>query len=121
MRALIVDDSAAMRRIEQKAVESIGWQVTTAPGVAEAITALASGPFDLVITDWHMPEADGIDLVRHIRRDAALAGLKILMVTSEATHTAIADAIAAGVDELVMKPFSTDVLCERIADVMAGA
>lgn len=120
MKALVVDDSAAMRRINAKALEAIGWQVTTASGGREALERVTSEPFDLVLTDWHMPDGDGIYLVKGIRADARTSSLKVLMVTSEATHEAISDAITAGVDELVMKPFTAESLQERVSQLMSG-
>lgn len=119
MKVLVVDDSAAMRRINSKALEAMGWHVATASGGREALERLGADTFDLVLTDWHMPDGDGIELAKAIRADARFAALKIVMVTSEATHDAIADALSAGVDELVMKPFTAESLQERVAQLMS--
>lgn len=119
MRALVVDDSAAMRRIQQRALESGGWEVAAAASGEQAIGLLDAGPpVDLVLTDWHMPGMDGLDLVRAIRQNPRFEGVRILMVTSDAVMDSIALAIAAGANDFLMKPFSAQALADRIADVM---
>lgn len=121
MIALVVDDSAAMRRMQQKALEGLGWDVRVAANGIEALTALHEmGKCDLVLTDWHMPEMDGIEFVRRLREDDACKGIRVLMVTSEAVVESIDRALQAGVDDLVMKPFSAAALGERIAEVMGA-
>ena len=119
MIALVVDDSAAMRRIQQKALESSGWQVEVANNGSEALIRLDGlGHCDLLLTDWHMPEMDGIELVRAVRKDERWKGLRVVMVTSDGVLDSVEQALAAGADDFVMKPFSADALCERIAEVM---
>ncbi len=114
MMALVVDDSAAMRRIQQKALETLGWTVRTAGNGSEAIDVLATiGTCDLVLTDWHMPGMDGLELVKAIRKEPKYQKVRILMVTSESVLGAVDEALSAGADDLVMKPFSTDALAER--------
>ena len=120
MIALIVDDSAAMRRIQQMTLEAQSWKVETAATAEEALTKLRTlERCDLMITDWHMPGMGGLDLVRAIRADASLARLRILMVTSDSMLSSIEQALAAGANDFVMKPFSKEALVERINEVMA--
>jgi two-component system, chemotaxis family, chemotaxis protein CheY len=120
MIALIVDDSAAMRRIQQMTLEAQAWKVETAATAEEALTKLGTlERCDLIITDWHMPGMGGLDLVRAIRADARLARLRILMVTSDSMLSSIDQALAAGANDFVMKPFSKEALVERINEVMA--
>ena len=120
MIALIVDDSAAMRRIQQMTLEAQSWKVETAATAEEALTKLRTlERCDLMITDWHMPGMGGLDLVRAIRADARLARLRILMVTSDSMLSSIDQALAAGANDFVMKPFSKEALVERINEVMA--
>ena len=120
MIALIVDDSAAMRRIQQTALETQDWQVEVAPTGEAALDKLrALERCDLLVTDWHMPGMGGLELVRAIRRDARYAGLRILMVTSEGMLASIQQAIVAGANDFVMKPFSREALIERVNEVMS--
>lgn len=119
MRALVVDDSSAMRRIVQRALESGGWVVKTGGNGHEALAVLESGEqFDVIVTDWHMPEMDGIDLVRAIRKSPRFASMKVLMVTSEAVMSMIDTALTAGVNDFLMKPFTADALCERVLEIV---
>lgn len=121
MVILIVDDSAAMRRIEQKALEPAGWTVETASTAEEALTKLSELPrCDLLLTDWHMPGIGGLELVRAVRRDVRLAELRVLMVTSDSVLNSVELAIDAGANDFVMKPFTQDALLERVAAVMGG-
>ena len=109
MRALVVDDSKVMRLVEQRALESMGWQVTQAANGREAIAALEQmGACDLVLADWQMPE------IKHLRQDARWASLVIIMVSSNAVLESIDVAITAGANDFVMKPFSVDALKERV-------
>jgi DNA-binding response OmpR family regulator len=119
MQALVVDDSAAMRRILQKALEQLGWSVSTASGTVEAILRLQENVYDVLVTDWHMPDGTGLDLARHVRETQTSAQLKIVMVTSESTHEALTTALSSGVDDFIMKPFDTATIQERMTEVMA--
>ena len=121
MNALIVDDSAMMRRMQQKALEALGYVVRVAKDGHEALQVLQTmSACDLVLTDWHMPELDGLGLVRAIRSEPRYAKLRVIMVTSDADMGAIQLALDAGVDDFLMKPFSADALAERTKDVMHG-
>lgn len=119
MNALVVDDSAAMRRIQQRALEALGFAVQVAKDGREAMQMLhAMAACDLVLTDWHMPELDGIGLVQEIRRQERFVGLRVIMVTSDAVMNSVQIALDAGVDDFLMKPFSPEALAERVQDVM---
>jgi two-component system chemotaxis response regulator CheY len=117
--AMVVDDSSAMRRIQQRSLEAAGWQVLSAANGKEALERLLASQCQLVLTDWHMPEMDGLELVREIRKDERLRGLRVVMVTSDATLGSIELALAAGANDFVMKPFTAESLAERVAEVMA--
>jgi len=121
VNALVVDDSAAMRRIQQKALEGLGFTVRAASNGVEALEVLGTMPAcELVLTDWHMPGMDGIGLVRAIRQEARWTGVRIVMVTSESVMASVDSALSAGADDFLMKPFSQDALAERVAEVMRG-
>lgn len=121
MIALVVDDSAAMRRIQQKALEGLGWQVEVAASGGDALARLQTlAHCDLMLTDWHMPGMDGLDLIVAVRKDERHRALRILMVTSDSVLDSVEKALAAGADDFVMKPFTTEALSERIAEVMCA-
>jgi two-component system chemotaxis response regulator CheY len=119
--ALVVDDSAAMRRIQSKALENGGWEVTAVTSGQEALDVLQqTGPRDLVITDWYMPGMTGIELVRSIRGNPALAKVRILIVTSDGTISNVQHALDAGADDFLMKPFTATTLVERAVMIVSG-
>ncbi len=119
--AVVVDDSAAMRRIQVRAMEGMGWTVQSASNGDEALALLRSMPrCDLLLTDWHMPGLDGLELVKVLRADARFASLPILMVTSDAVLESVQRALEAGVNDFLMKPFTPEALAERVAGVMGG-
>lgn len=119
--ALVVDDSRMMRVVEQKALESMGWQVQQAGNGIEALSALQKmGSCDLVLADWQMPEMDGLALVKAIRQDARWAHLTIIMVSSNAVMNSIQEALDAGANDFVMKPFSVEALKERVSEAFDG-
>jgi two-component system chemotaxis response regulator CheY len=121
MNALVVDDSAVMRRMQQKALESLGFVVQVAKDGREALDVLGGmSACDLVLTDWHMPELDGLGLVQAIRRHPRYSKLRVIMVTSDAVLGSVQLALDAGVDDFMMKPFSADALAHRLQDFMHG-
>jgi two-component system, chemotaxis family, chemotaxis protein CheY len=121
MKALVVDDSRMMRTVEQKALESMGWTVKQAANGIEAIAALADmEACDLVLADWQMPEMDGLALVKHIRKDAKWSSVTIIMVSSNAVMESIQEALDAGANDFVMKPFSVDALKDRVTEAFNG-
>ena len=119
MRALIVDDSATVRRIIISLLDDLGYDdCVEASDGRQALEHLAARPVDLVITDWSMPVMGGLELIRAIRSRPETAGLPVLVVSS---HSAIADLAAAtevGVCGYVIKPFTADVLRRAIVAVL---
>jgi two-component system, chemotaxis family, chemotaxis protein CheY len=115
VRALIVDDSRAMRTILGKMVTSLGFEVTTAIHGKDALEQLGAGlrP-ELMLVDWNMPEMNGFELLQSVRSDAAYASAKIIMVTTETEVQRIAAALAAGANEYIMKPFTPEVIYEKL-------
>lgn len=121
MKAIVVDDSKMMRTVEQRALESMGWEVAQACNGVEALGVLASmGGCDLALIDWQMPEMDGLSLVKHMRADANYGKVTIIMVSSNAVMESIQEALEAGANDFVMKPFTVDALKERITEVFNG-
>jgi two-component system chemotaxis response regulator CheY len=121
-KVLIVDDSKTMRSIEKNVLNQLfpGSEMTEAGDGLEALTVLASGnTFDLILADWNMPNMDGFRMVCKIReKDKATP---IIMVTTEAEKPRIIEAIKAGVNNYCIKPFTPDVLGEKIKQTLEKA
>ncbi len=116
MRALIVDDSKTMRMILKRVVLEIGFEVAEAGDGHDAITRLNRGePADLLLVDWNMPVMNGYELIRAVRANSLLSGIRIMMVTTETSMSQVEQALEAGADEYLMKPFTKDVLLAKLA------
>lgn len=122
MRALIVDDSKAMRTILRKIVAECGFDevVEAENGVQALVHLRKAGAPDLVLVDWNMPEMTGIEFVTRVRKDDAFDASMLMMVTTETEPARITEALVAGADEYVMKPFTADALREKI-DLMRAS
>lgn len=115
MKILIVDDFSTMRRIIKNLLRDLGFTNTQeADDGSTALPMLKSGDFDFLVTDWNMPGMSGIDLLKEVRADGKLASLPVLMVTAEAKRDQIIEAAQAGVNGYVVKPFTAQVLKEKI-------
>ena len=114
--ALVVDDSKSVRLILSKTLGELGWKVEQAPNGRVALTWLDEHdePAQLVLIDWNMPEMDGLDLVRRIRERSRLSGSKLMMVTTETEFDQMKTALDAGADEYVMKPFTKDIIVDKL-------
>ncbi len=120
MRFLVVDDSSTMRRIIVNTLKSLGHQeICEAGNGREGLESLKDGPFDLIITDWNMPEMSGIDFVRSLRRDDSTSQIPIVMVTTNASRDDIVEAMKAGVTSYVVKPFTHDTIREKLEAALA--
>lgn len=115
MRALVVDDSKTMRMILKQILESLNYEVIEAEQGLEALEKLNdSGLVDLALVDWNMPVMKGIDLVRALRNDEHYAAMRIMMVTTETEMDQVRTALVEGADEYVMKPFTREVILEKL-------
>jgi two-component system chemotaxis response regulator CheY len=117
MRALVVDDSKAMRMILEKTLREVGFDEVTGVGHGQsALDMLNQGePVDLMLVDWNMPIMNGYELVLAVRANVMLSSVQIMMVTTETSMTNVEMALAAGANEYLMKPFTRDVLQEKLA------
>jgi two-component system, chemotaxis family, chemotaxis protein CheY len=116
MRALVVDDSRAMRKIIAGALRKLGYETVEAADGAEALKALGEGPLpDLATVDWNMPVMDGLTFVTQVRAIREYRALTLMMVTTEAEHGQIVRALAAGAHEYLIKPFTVESLEEKLA------
>ncbi|GAB1430844.1 response regulator [Ignavibacteria bacterium] len=116
---LVVDDSPTMRRIVVNALHSFGYEnVVEAENGKDALLKLQSDPVEFVITDWNMPEMNGLDLTKHIRSSGNYSSLPILMVTTRGLKQDIIEALQAKVNNYVVKPFTPQVLKEKIDSIL---
>jgi two-component system, chemotaxis family, chemotaxis protein CheY len=114
--ALVVDDSKSVRLILSKTLGELGWNVEQAANGRVALTWLDEQPepIRLVLIDWNMPEMNGLELVRSIRERTRLSASKLMMVTTETEIEQMKSALAAGADEYVMKPFTKDIIVDKL-------
>jgi two-component system chemotaxis response regulator CheY len=111
VKALIIDDVADMRELLQTVLEE--WNIVCVPAEngKQALEILKTqGPFDFCTVDIHMPVMDGFSFVKAARQDPALAGVKLLVVTTEVEQSAVDTALRLGADEYLMKPFMRDMI-----------
>jgi two-component system chemotaxis response regulator CheY len=114
-RAIVVDDSRAMRTILRRALESEGFQVIEAEHGKDALERLAEVRIpDLALIDWNMPEMNGIELIVALRKDHNYDRMAVVMVSSETEPDQVQRALGAGANEYIKKPFSHDALDEKL-------
>jgi two-component system, chemotaxis family, chemotaxis protein CheY len=115
---LVVDDFSTMRRIVRNLLKELGYaNVDEAEDGVIALSKLKGGDFEFVVSDWNMPNMDGLTLLQTIRADPELASLPVLMVTAEAKKENIIAAAQAGANGYIVKPFTTATLDEKIAKI----
>lgn len=115
MRALVVDDSRAMRVLLSRMLKEIGFDVAEAAHGREALDRLREmGSADLALVDWNMPEMDGFEFLRAVRSDSAWDNLRVMMVTTECGMEEVVDALQAGADDYIMKPFDKEIIREKL-------
>ena len=119
MRILVVDDSSTMRRIIINTLNKLGYkEFHEASNGREGVERLAATPVDMIITDWNMPEMSGVEFIRAVRANEATKHLPVLMVTTNAAEDDIVEALRAGVNNYVVKPFTPDTIKEKIEAVL---
>ena len=116
VRALVIDDSRAMRRIVSSILEDFGYETRQAGHGREALDVLEEGYLpDLACVDWNMPVMDGLQFVSAVRSNPAHRSLTLMMVTTESEHGQIVRALAAGAHEYMIKPFTADAMRDKLA------
>jgi len=123
LKLLVVDDSSTMRRIIKNTLARLGYKnvLEGADGV-EGWNQMDSNPdIDMLITDWNMPEMNGLELVKKVRADDRFKDLPIIMVTTEGGKAEVITALKAGVNNYIVKPFTPAVLKEKLGAVMGVA
>jgi two-component system chemotaxis response regulator CheY len=115
MRALLIDDSRAIRRIIGDIMKSFGFEITEAIHGLDGLAKLEEfGIPDIVLVDWNMPEMNGLEFIKAVRANPIYADLPLMMVTTETEMERMAMAFVAGVNEYVMKPFDRAMLAEKL-------
>ena len=115
-KALVVDDSRTMRRILAQNMRAAGFEVYEAANGRDALAQLRSnaGEISLVLVDWNMPQMNGLEFVKRVRADPGFAAVRLMMVTTETEMERIVAALEAGADEYVMKPFTKEILFDKL-------
>jgi len=115
---LIVDDFSTMRRIVKNLLIELGFsRFEEADDGATAWPMVQTGKFDLIVSDWNMPEISGLELLQKVRNDSLLKTTPFLLITAEVKRSQILDADKAGADGYIVKPFTAAVLNEKIHNI----
>jgi two-component system, chemotaxis family, chemotaxis protein CheY len=116
VKALVVDDSRAMRAAMRRLMTEFGFDVVEAGDGAEALALLAdqAADIDVALVDWHMPNVDGLTLVRQMQDDPTTFRIRTMMVTAETDVRRVMEALKAGADEYLMKPVTRDALAAKL-------
>jgi len=115
-QALVIDDSRAMRLIRGDLLQQLGYQTSEAGDGQQAITLLEGDDTipSLARVDWNMPVMNGLEFIRAVRQKPCYSNMKLLVVTSEAEVGQMVEALTAGADEYLMKPFSSEALACKL-------
>jgi two-component system chemotaxis response regulator CheY len=117
-KVLVVDDFSTMRKLIRNVLKEIGFnQIYEADNGVAALDILRSDKIGLVLTDWNMPTMTGLELLQRIRREPAGKDIPVLMVTAEGKKQNVVEAIKAGADNFVVKPFTSETVREKIEQV----
>ena len=122
MKILIVDDSSTMRRIITNVILQLGYkkeEVREAENGQTAWEILNNEEFDVILTDWNMPVMSGLDLVKLIRNEDKFSSLPIIMITTEGGKAEVVTALKAGVNNYIVKPFTADLLKDKLNAVFS--
>jgi len=121
VKVLVVDDSSTMRRILTNCLNEAGYKdiVHAADGL-EALDVLAkqAGDIGLILADWHMPNMDGFSLLQQVKSDDATKAIPVVMVTTQAEKQSVMDALKVGAANYVVKPFTPEIIKEKITEVL---
>ncbi len=121
MRALIVDDSRATRRVIGEIMRELDYEVTEAGNGLEGLERLSQlGIPDVIMIDWNMPEMNGLEFIKAVRSDKANRDIPLIMVTTETEMERMALAFMAGVNEYIMKPFDRSMIEEKLMILGVG-
>lgn len=114
MHALVIDDSKSIRSILAKILLGVGFTVEEAANGLEALDLIKKEKVDLALVDWNMPDMDGREFILAVRKNSAYKDMRMMMVTTETAITKVAEALEAGADEYIMKPFTREMILEKL-------
>jgi two-component system chemotaxis response regulator CheY len=115
MKALVIDDSKAIRSIVSRILKELHFEVVDAADGREGLSKLVETPgIELVLVDWNMPNMNGLEFVQAVRGDQRWKDLRLMMVTTETEVEQMTRALEAGANEYVMKPFTKDVILGKL-------
>ena len=118
MKILVVDDFTTMRRIVKNLLKQLGFEnIDEAEDGQQAFSKLKDEKYHFIISDWNMPNMTGIELLQNIRSDPELKGLPFLMVTAESEKERVIEAIKTGVNNYIIKPFTAEILKEKMEKI----
>lgn len=118
MKILVIDDFSTMRRIVKSLLKELGYlNVEEADDGSTAWPMIQKNQYDLIISDWNMPEMTGVDLLKKVRQTSNLKKTPFLLITAEAKHCQMLDAIDSGVDGYILKPFTAAILDSKIQNI----
>ncbi len=121
MTIITIDDFSTMRRIVKNLLKQLGFSnILEADDGTTGLEAIRSQKVDFIISDWNMPKMTGLELLKTVRSDPALKEIPFLMVTAEAEKENIIQAVQAGVSNYVVKPFTAEVLKQKIEKIFGG-
>ncbi len=119
MGILVVDDFATMRKVIKNLLKQIGYKnIAEAEDGMAALRVLKSEKIDFIISDWNMPNMNGLEFLKAVRADSELSSLPFLMVTAEGLKENVVMAVKAGVSNYIVKPFTAEVLGEKIGKIV---
>jgi two-component system chemotaxis response regulator CheY len=121
LKILLVDDSPTMRRILINSLKHLGYEdIVEAENGSEALGKLHSEQCGFIITDWNMPEMDGLTFIKTLKRESKFSDIPILMVTTRSQQEDVLEAMRVGVNNYVTKPFTPQILKQKIETILNG-
>lgn len=119
IKILVVDDSSTTRKIIKSALLKIGFpNVIEACDGVEALQKLKEGGFSLILTDWNMPELDGLAFVERLKQNEELRHIPVIMITTESANEELVQAMKVGVEDYIVKPFTSEVLQQKLEHII---
>jgi len=115
VRAIVIDDSKSIRSILSKILLEIGFVVEEAGNGLEALDVIRKEKVDLALVDWNMPDMNGYEFIQEVRKDNTYKDMRMMMVTTETEMNKVVEALEAGANEYVMKPFTKEMIIEKLA------
>ncbi|GJM02824.1 MAG: response regulator [Rhodomicrobium sp.] len=116
-QCLIVDDSSVIRKVARRIMEEANFEITEAEDGQQALEACRSQMPDVILLDWNMPVMDGLEFLRELRKDPCGDIPKVIFCTTENDMDHITQAIAAGANEYIMKPFDKEIIISKLKEV----